>query len=65
MSGTLNGYRWIRHRPRPGGMRCGDETTWIVLEQSPSFYICYAPMEGYCLKRKLDYEDVPDDRLPL
>lgn len=65
MAGPLNGFRYVRHVRRPSGIGCSDETQWVVLEQSPSFYICYAPGEGYCLKRKQDYEDVPDDRLPL
>lgn len=58
MSGPLNGSRYVRHIARPSSRVCSDATVWLVLEESPSFYICYAPGEGYCLKRKADYEDV-------
>ena len=50
--------RYVRHKPRPDGLRCTDESKWLVLEDSPSFYIVFLPGEGVSLKRKADYEVV-------
>lgn len=52
------GYYSVRHVKRNTGEVCDDHTEWLVLEQSPSFYIVYAPGEGYAIKRKKDYEIV-------
>ena len=49
----------VRHKIRPHGIVCDDRTEWLVVEESPSFYICHAETEGFCLKRKKDYELVP------
>lgn len=54
----MAGYVVIRHKVRPDGVFCDDRTEWVVVEQSPSFYICYAEGEGFGLKRKKDYEIV-------
>ena len=52
------GYFTIKHKARPDGNLCTDLTEWLVLEQSPSFFIVYSKGDGYQLKRKRDYEVV-------
>ena len=59
MAGPLTGYFTIRHKPRPHGVVCTDQSEWLVLEQSPSFYIVYSRGEGYALKKKKDYDVMP------
>lgn len=54
----MAGYVVIRHKRRASGEVCTDRTEWVVVEESPSFYICYAEGDGFGLKRKLDYEVV-------
>lgn len=56
----LSSPRYVRHVARPGGLRCTDETRWLVLEESPSFYIVYGGEGGFGvgLKLKRDYEVV-------
>ena len=51
--------RYVSHRVRPEGLQCDDHTRWLVLEESPSFYIVYGHGEGVSLKRKGDYEVCP------
>ena len=48
----------VRHIPRVNGETYTDRTEWVVVEESPSFYICYGEGDGYCMKRKKDYEIV-------
>ena len=48
--------RFVRHLRRPDGLFCNDCTRWLVLEESPSFWIVFLPGEGVSLKRKSDYE---------
>lgn len=59
MASPVAGYFTIRHKPRPHQVVCTDETEWLVLEQSPSFYIVYSKGEGYAIKRKKDYDVMP------
>lgn len=54
----MAGYVIIRHKRRACGEVFTDQTEWMVVEESPSFYICYCEGEGFGLKRKKDYEIV-------
>lgn len=53
--------RYVSHKLRPNGVQCSDHTRWLVLEESPSFYITWLPGEAVSLKRKTDYAVVNDD----
>ena len=50
--------RYVRHKIRPADLYCTDRSAWLILEESPSFYIVYLAGEGVSLKRKADYEVV-------
>ncbi len=51
--------RHIRHKPRTGEP-CSDSTEWLVLEESPSFFIVYRQGVGLGMKQKSEYEIVPE-----
>lgn len=46
----------VRHITRRHRVVYTDHTEWIVLEESPSFYIVYREGDGIGVKRKGDYE---------
>ena len=48
----------VRHKTRPAGEVLNDQTEWLVLEQSPSFYIVYRQGSGIGIKLKSEYEEV-------
>lgn len=52
--------KYIAHKPRPTGDTLNDTTPWLVLEDSPSFYIVYKVGDGVSLKYKRDYEIVEE-----
>ena len=45
----------IIHKPRPAGEVFTDQTQWLVLEESPSFYIVFRTGDGIGIKLKHDY----------
>ena len=50
--------RYVQHKPRANEEIFTDKTAWLVVEESPSFYICFAEGEGFCMKLKRDYVEV-------
>ncbi len=49
---------YVRHKPRPKEASKGDERVFLVLEESPSFYIVFSPGEGVGIRAKQFYEEV-------